>query len=382
MRISKAMKKLKSVTFLFSAVLATYSFQKCGTKPPATDTITDTNQMTTTTVTTTQTSTNTQSNTTAITTTVTSTSAAIEPRIWLASNVHRFVVGYSQTGQLAKVIDLSNTFSSGSITAIEFLNRDNLLVFADPGAAAEKIIKVNVSTGNVDGTWYVDGTNLNNVTSNKIIVDSANSRIYVHKGGTATQIESVSYNLTNNFQARVGAPFYTLATCVLTTNQYIARVVYGSTPALLLFSSGANTRINTIRNLTSTPVCTTSAPNNAYNFTTTAPSNAAAVPTGAAQTSDGKVYVRYQHASTPQVMQYDFDGNIILNGATIFSDASVLGTNTTGRELVALNDSTLIGGDWNSDSIFSISTGGTFNGLLIKDGYSIDVTSVALRPAE
>lgn len=301
-----------------------------------------------------------------------------EVAIWTSSLTHRFITGYTAEGELKKVFDLSKVLSAGGFSALTFIDRNHLIAFGDPGTTGERLVKINVATGEIDGNWYSDATITNSAVHS--LVKHSDGRLLMHKSGTATQIESVIYNLNNGIVARSGSPWYTLAGCVQTTGNYVLPATFGALRSLLWLSSGTNSRINTIRNIDTTPVCTLAAPVNAYNYATSFPSSAAHIIIGGTQMPDGKIYVRFGNATSPMIAAYDFDGNIVSNGAAIFSDTGVLGTATTSRELIGFGEDKLIGAEWGSDSIFMISTSGEFEGFLVRDGYSIDVNAIAIRP--
>ncbi len=70
--------------------------------------------------------------------------------IWFASNSYRAIFGYNTAGKKITEIDLSPSLTAGSITAISFYDHNTILVFADPGAAGERIMRINLSGDDVE----------------------------------------------------------------------------------------------------------------------------------------------------------------------------------------------------------------------------------------
>lgn len=311
--------------------------------------------------------------------TPTPTAAPAEPQaeVWVASNSQRFLVGYTADGTLKKVIDLSRLASAGGITALAFVDRSNLIAFLDPGASGERFVSINVETEVINSAWFMDTTNFSNVSVNKIEKASANA-LYVQK---ATGVENLLFDFGKTLVSRVSAatwPILTSANCPITTAQYAIPLKFNNIESVLLLSSGANTRLNVWTATTSVPACAAA---NSYNYTSSVPTGAAYVPVAALQTPSGKVYVRFQHATTPRIMSFDFDGTTLTNGTDVFSNVAVLTAGTTSREMTLFGEDLLVG-DWASNSVHVVGLDGTYKGIFAKDGYTVSVSSIAIRPSE
>lgn len=314
--------------------------------------------------------------TTEPTATPTATPTEARASVWMASATTRFLVGYDDSGNLKKVIDLSLAASTGGITAIQFVDSNNLIGFVDPGASGERFVSVNVETGAMNLSWFSDATNFNNVAVNNIIKDTS-SILYVNK---ATGTENLLFDFSKNVVSRVAVltwPIVNTAACPITTAQYVTKLSHNNADSLLVLSSGANTRLNVWTSISSTPACVAG---NSYNYTTSAPTNAAYVPVAAFQAISGKVFVRFQHATTPRIMNFDFDGTTLSNGTDVFTNIAALSANTSSREMRAFGTSMLIS-DWTNNAVHKISQTGTYEGVFAKDGYTTSVNSIAIRPA-
>lgn len=302
-----------------------------------------------------------------------------QAKIFVGSAVQRFIAAYDVDGHLVKYFDLSPYFSAGGVTAMEFIDENNLFVFFDPGAAGERVVHINVETGNINAAWGNDATNLNNVIVNGFTKDS-NSRLYVQR---STSVINYIYNITNSLlmpTATAGWPMTSTGSCLITTINDIVRATYNGSTYFLELSSGVNNRINTWSNPYTALACP--AAGNSYNYTTTAPTGAGYSAITGMQLLDSKVYIRYAHATTPTIMRYDFNGTTISGGTSVFTDAGFLGSSVAIRAKMALLDSTtFLLPNWDNDFIFKVtSTGDVGSGIFIKDGFTVDVGAIAVRP--
>lgn len=307
------------------------------------------------------------------------TAVAPKAKIYVGSAVQRFIAAYDIDGKLIKYFDLSPYFSAGGVTAMEFIDEDNLFVFFDPGAAGERIVHINVETGAINPAWGVDATNLNNVTVNSFYKDT-NSRLYVQR---TTSVINYIYNLSNSLlmpTATAGWPMTSTVSCPITAINGIVQATHNGSTYFLELSSGAQNRINTWSNPYSALACP--AAGNSYNYTTTAPAAAGYSAISGIQLLDSKIYIRFAHATTPTIMRYDFNGTTISGGTAIFSDAGFLGSSVTIRGKMAMIDSTtFLLPNWDNDFIFKVtSTGEVGSGIFIKDGFTVDVGAIAVRP--
>lgn len=302
--------------------------------------------------------------------------------VWVASNTLRAVAGYDANGNFIKMIDLSTYMPSGAITSITFINKNTMILTADPGASGEKLIRVDLADNtvtNINTNWFQDATNFNNISMYKLLKWSSSKLIAVK---SSAMIESLTYNISNNAIGRTGAPFINTGlttsaiVCNLTTAQYAIPATYNNVTKLIGFSSGANARANIYGNIDTTPTCDASV-NYVAGLVT-----ANHVPVGAVQMPDGKVYVRYQFTSNPLIMRYSYDGLNLTNGTVVFSDSGFLNTTTSDRDLVALDDKNLLFANWQTNGIVKFNTSTGLAEFFIRDMFTASANAIGVRPAQ
>jgi hypothetical protein len=304
--------------------------------------------------------------------------------IWVASNALRAVAGYDAKGNFVKLIDLSTYFPSGSISAITFLNKNTMIVTADPGTSGERLMRIDLSddVGNVaaiNANWFQDSVNFTNVAMFKLLKWS-NSKIIAVKGNS--MIEMLTFNLNNNAVSRTGAPainngLTTAANvCNLTTSQYLMTATLSNVTKLIGFSSGAYARANIYGNIDVNPTC-----DGSFNYIA-GTVTAGHIPVGAVQMGDGKVYVRYQFTSNPVIMRYSYDGLTLANATVFFNDSGFLNTTTSDRDLVALDSTSMLFANWQANAIVKLNTSTGVAEFLIRDMFTASANSIAIRPAQ
>jgi hypothetical protein len=317
--------------------------------------------------------------------TSTSASASVAPtQFFTASNTMKVIAAYNYaangTTTFSHIIDLTSYIASGSITSLTFLTKDVLIATVDPGASGEQLVRIDLSGNTVSSVtpgWYSDATNLNNIAMNKVVKWSSSKLIALKQ---TTSAEAISYDLTSNVRTRLGAPFIatTVGSCTIQTLQVgIPVVATNWSTKLLAASSGATPRLFLYDGIDGTRSCL-----QAYDPTTALGITSAHVQTGMVQLSNGKVYVRYQHTSTPMIAQYDYSGASISNPVKVFSDTAVLNTTTTDRELIAINDSNLLFSNWSTDAVYKLDLNTSSATPIVRDYLSVDVTAIAVRPAQ
>lgn len=305
-----------------------------------------------------------------------------EATIWVASNTLRGIAGYRSDGTpLGVFIDLSSQ-GTGFVTSLTFLSRNILLATFDPGAAGEKVIRINLNedtVSSINSNWFQDGTNLNNVMLYNLVKWSDSKLIAIKN---ATSLEAINYSLPMNIAMRLGAPFISTgltgaATCTITTINQVATLVLSgvnNTKKLLVATSGTAPRLNLYDGIDGVRTC-------AASFNVVAgPITAAHVPTGIVQLADRKIYVRYQSATVPAIVRYDYDGTNFTNQTSVFTDTAVLNTSLTDREMVAFDDTTLLFSNWATDAVYKLDTTTGLADPLIRDSFTVDVNAIAVRP--
>ena len=304
--------------------------------------------------------------------------------IWVASSSLRAVAGYDANGNFMKLIDLSTYVPTGSITSITFLNKNTMIVTADPGASGEKLMRIDLSDNGgtvsaINANWFQDSVNFNNIAMYKILKWSSSKLIAV-KG--SAMIEMLTFNINNNAVSRTGAPAINTGlttgvnVCNLTTAQYLMSATLSNVTKVIGFSSGANARANIYGNIDTTPTC-----DGSYNYVAGVVT-ANHVPVGAVQMADGKVYVRYQFTAGPVIMRYTYDGLTLANPTAFFSDSGFLNTTTSDRDLVALDSTTLLFSNWQANAIVKLNTSTGTADFLIRDMFTASANAIAVRPAQ
>jgi hypothetical protein len=304
--------------------------------------------------------------------------------VWIASNTARTIAGYDTNGKQLAYIDLSAYLSTGAVTALTFISKDVLLAFADPGASGERIFRIDLSTNsvsNLNASWFMDTTNFSAMAAYSMVKWSS-SKLLIPKQIAASTVEQVAYNISNNIVARVGAPWVgnTLGSCLSTTNQYAVQVTSSTgTKKLLTLSSSTNSRVNIYGNVDGAVTC-----DGSYNFGTTAPASTAFIPTGAVQGSDGKIYVRFQHATTPAIYRYDVDASMttLSAGTLVYNDTGYLNQDVTSRDMVLLESDYVLLANWGVDAIVKLNLLTGIPEYFAKDMFTVDVNAIAIRPAQ
>lgn len=317
----------------------------------------------------------------------TTTPAAANATVWVASNALRTIAGYDSSGNRLAFFDLSTYLTAGSITAMTFVSKDVMLAFADPGAAGERIFRIDLSTNSLsalNSSWFMDSTNLTAMAAYSIVKWSS-SKLIIPRQVASSTIEQLAFNITSSIVARVGNPWIanTLGTCLSTTNQYAIPVTSSTgVKKLLSLSSSAtaaNARINIYGNVDGAVTC-----DGGYIFGTTAPANVAYTPVGAVQGSDGKIYVRFQHATTPAIYRYDVDAGMtaLSNGTNVYSDTAYLSPDVTSRDMVTLEGDYVLLANWGVDAIVKLNLVTGAPDYFAKDIFTTDVNAIAIRPAQ
>jgi hypothetical protein len=301
--------------------------------------------------------------------------------VFVASNILRAISYYTKEGVYLGYIDLSNYLATGSITSLTFFSKDILIATADPGAAGEKLIRIDLSGNGVSSinmNWYQDASNIN-ATVVPRVVKWSNSKLLAVK--QSTMIEGISYNMGANLVARLGAPFINTgltgtATCNNTLLQYATPVSFNGVTKLMTLSSGVNARLNLIAGIDSAPTCNASVNYVAGSIT------AGHIPTGSVQMADGFVYVRYQFTSAPAIVRYAYDGNTFTSPTVVYNDSGFLNATTSDRELMALDSSHVLFSNWSQDSVLKLNLSTSETSIFARNIFTTDVTSIALRPVQ
>jgi hypothetical protein len=297
-----------------------------------------------------------------------------DDKVWVASNSYRYLSSYDASGTLVKSIDLA-TVTTGAITGLTFMDRDNLMVFLDPGASGENFTRVNVTTGTVTPGFITDPAFTNSTVLHIAAGDS--SKLYAARqaGGIERFFVSLTSGVVNKYSSPW--PLASGGSCLATTYQLGVPYSYGGLAGMALFSSGTNSMINFYSTLEATPTCTAGSSNNFG--TTVFPAAVGYVPVGAFYNGTNW-FVRYYHATTPRIVRYAFNGLLLTSGTDVVTNAALLSTNASSRELIPLNSTQFLVPEWTNDAINIFDNTGTYVGIFAKNSFTIDVNSVTLRP--
>lgn len=297
---------------------------------------------------------------------------------WVGNTNNRILARYDANGSLKNFVDLQNLATSGGVTAIEYLDGNNLVAVLDPGAdGGESIVSINPTTAVVKSpTWYKSSTTFHKISSDSLVASAVAGSLLAPTG---TAVERLIYNANGAFRlvAADGTSAYITklgGACESDKIQLISSLVHKGNKFLAVFSSGNVGRINVAHQLDSAPKCLSS-----HDYTASGlPTKSTHVPSAAVQMSDGKLYVLYQEPSNPLVMRYTFNGTLLEAPEVVFSDSSVLGSLPKG--LAQRSDTSFLIGNTNADKIFEISFAGAYTGFFLQSSFTIDVSFLKTAP--
>gem|GEM_PF-2724205 len=299
-----------------------------------------------------------------------------EAKFWVASNAFRYLSAYSEGGELVKSLDLA-TLVNAPITAMSFVDRNTLLLFLDPGASGEVVARLDVETGVVTPGFIVDPAFANSVVQHMAVVPP--SQLYLARQGGG--VERMHVDLAHGNVTRFTGlwPLVNTVNCPATTYQLTIPYEFGGTKGIAMFSSGANLRVNVWNSLEGTPACGTTTSTN-IGAGGINPSAAGFTPVGAYY--DGtKFYVRYHHATTPKIVRYDFNGQMLSNGTDVVMNPGLLSTVIGSRDLTPLDSTRMLVPEWTSDTIHTFNVNGTYEGVFARNSFTTDVNAIAIRPS-
>jgi hypothetical protein len=300
---------------------------------------------------------------------------------WIASSTQMFISRYDSNGNLVQpVIDLKGKAGTdGGITAIHSLDQNTLLAMVDPSVAgkSETIYSVdlrnisNTAKGNGVSTWLTDPSNslylktirsfVTGIISNTVIVP------------TNDNVFNVLYSSRDDNRELFSTPTITpsgVAGCEYSEISNTSVITNSGQKSLLILSSGSIRTLNVLKNVNGAWSCSS-----AYTYGGDSETTTAHVPVNSVQTTDGKVFVLYAHATASKIVRYTFDGTSLSAPATVFADQSLLGTAPLGLA-VRSNDKVLFG-NRNRNRVFEVNvTKGAFEGFYINNSYVTDVSAI------
>ncbi|MEN9826503.1 MAG: hypothetical protein RI953_2248 [Pseudomonadota bacterium] len=264
---------------------------------------------------------------------------------WMTSNPKEgggpVAYRYDGTGRLSLTIDLRESgLDYGPITALHFLDASTLMFFIDPGVDKETIGTFDVKTGLIKNKAWGSETSIKTAfkaaRANSFVTGLQNGVLHAQ---TASGIKAIRYGSDGGLAAE---DFYNSTSaaatdCPVGTVTQSKLVQGGGNLSLGVLVSGTATRINILYSQGGEVKCRSSL-DYAQGPETTAQHKAVNIE----QMPDGKIYVLYQHESTPLVMRYDFDGTSLTNPKKVYSGVSNLGKTPLGL-IARTNKRLLIG---------------------------------------
>ena len=305
-----------------------------------------------------------------------------EKPFWVASANQRFVVGYSPTGQVQKIVDLARTTgqTTGGVTALAFVAPGVLAAFVDPQvpAGAESLVLIDTVEGQLKNTqWYRDPDHLNQVQVRSMDVVAPGQLLVTTNAG----VENVGFNGALAFRiAGLGGGAFvpsqvpgegSCAFGTLTAGHLLTPVTPTGTPRFLMLAQTGVHRLGWVENVAQVPRCAGS-----WEDRGVAGITAEETPVAAVQEKES-VYVLYQSPTHPQIVRFTFDGRGLVDPTLIFDDRAVLGS--TPSALISFMKGVLLVANPETGALAKISTDGSFEGFLVKDSFTAGVSAVAIE---
>lgn len=291
---------------------------------------------------------------------------------WVASSSNRFLVRYDAKGARQLIVDLQDLtgVSKGGVTSLAFLDPTTLLAFVDPAddIIPEFIVSIDSKTGALKNKyWYQDSTNLKATAVSGMISGFIAKTVLIQSTKTVQRVLATGDSGTD------GATFLSataLSGCTFDVIKNMNAIQGNNVRSVLVLSSGTSKKLNVVSLAAGAPTCKQS-----YDYTATGePTSADDTPASAVQTSDGKIYVVYQHASASKIVSYDFDGTSLTGAKLVFQDQTVLGANPSA--LAARTNKRLLVSNPDKAKIYEVSTSGDFTGFLLQSGYVVNAVSI------
>lgn len=315
---------------------------------------------------------------------------------WLASNPTSLgstvgaggpvAVRFDGAGRLSLAVDLYEAgLDYGPITALHFLDASTLLFFINPGDGKEMIGSLDVKTALVKNKAWGSESSIKaafkNAPAFSFVTGLQTSVLHAQ---TATGIKSIRYGADGGLNAANFAPTDAadIAACPFDKVQTSALIQGGGASYLAVLSSGTATRLNVLNVQGGSVKC-----KHSYDYSQGSETTAQHKPVNILQNSDGKIFVLYQHDTTPDsdsrplLMRYDFDGNALSNPQKIYSGLSNLGEKPLG--LIARTNKRLLIGRPDIGALVEVlvkGTDGEQTDFYKKTSFAKDLTALVAEP--
>ncbi|NBW81859.1 hypothetical protein EBR21_08900 [bacterium] len=290
---------------------------------------------------------------------------------------------FDGAGRLSLTIDLLQSgLDYGPVTALHFLDASTLMFFIDPGVDKETLGTFDVKTGLIKNKAWGSETSIKQAFKGF----RANSLVSGLQSGVlhaqiSTGIKAIRYGADGGLAAEdfYNAASAAVADCPIGTVTQAILLQGGGNSSLGVLTTGAATRINILYSQGGEVKCRSSL-DYAQGPETTAQHKAVNV----LQMPDGKIYVLYQHDSSPLVMRYDFDGTTLTNPKKVYSGVSNLGKTPVG--LIARTNKRLLIGRPDTSALVEIQLKGAElaeqTDFYLRTTFAKDLTSLVAEPLQ
>jgi len=306
---------------------------------------------------------------------------------WMAGNSTGgpVVVRFDSAGRQSLVIDLfSFGIDRGPITAMHFLDSSTLLLVVSPPVVSPSVtseksfVTLDIKSGLVKNkAWGFENTIRDAFKSSDVLsLVTGFQASFLHLQ-TKVAIKKIRYGADGGLSV---AAFFSKNTsdekCPSDDMTGAALVQSGGSSQIISMSTGTVSRLNVLTLVAASVVCKFI--DYSSSFTTTA-----AKPVNIVQTSDGKVYVLFQHATEPRIIRYDFDGTELKSPAVFFASVGDLGTKPFG--LIARTNKKLLVGNSETKQLIEIEIKGDegfVTEFFQKSSFITDGTALVAEPAQ
>lgn len=306
---------------------------------------------------------------------------------WMAGNSTGgpVVVRFDSAGRQSLVIDLfSFGIDRGPITAMHFLDSSTLLLVISPPVVSPSVtseksfVTLDIKSGLVKNkAWGFENTiraAFKSIDVLSLVTGFQASFLHLQ---TKDGIKKIRYGADGGLSV---ADFFPddppNAECPSDTMTGAALVQGGGGSHIISMSTGSVSRLNVLTLAAASVACKSI--DYSSGITT-----AAHKPVNIVQTSDGKVYVLFQHATDPKIIRYDFDGTELKNPGEFFKVKGDLGTKPFG--LIARTNKKLLVGNSETRQVIEIEikgTDGVVTEFFQKSSFITDGTALVAEPAQ
>jgi hypothetical protein len=303
---------------------------------------------------------------------------------WVASNPKDgggpIAVRFDGTGRLSMTVDLVESgLDYGPITAFQFLDASTLMFFIDPGTGKETIGTLDIKSAIVKNKAWGSESSIkaafSGARANSLVTGFQSNVLHAQ---ISTGVKSIRYNTDGGLSAEdfFVSTSAAAAACPVGTVNSSALIRKDGVSSLAVLTSGTATRINVL-NVVGGAVNCKSSLDYSQGPDTTAQHKAVNI----VQTPDDKVFVLYQHETSPYVVRYDFDGTTLSSPQTVYRGLSNLGKTPLG--MIARTSRRLLIGRPDTGALVEIyirGSEGEQSDFYKKTSFAKDLTALIAEP--